>query len=232
MRVIVPPFMWLYADEERTEEQTAAIQEQATKPIMIQLTLNDIEWINALTFRYHDSNVERLAYINPETTAALPQEEKDRLWAAEEPEEPLPEGLTEEEVKKREDEAIKKASEETEETQTLAKRRGVRIYIHGTGFLKNSLLMARVSVANVTKLVKPIWKNGRKLAIEMPDMGTEVEQGNHQATVEVTVNGQQFSTNNISFLYNQVDPNMTDEELRKLEEEEMKAMKKGKPGKK
>jgi hypothetical protein len=29
-----------------------------------------------------------------------------------------------------------------------------------------------------------------------------------------------------------VDPNMTDEELRKLEEEEMKAMKKGKPGKK
>lgn len=47
-------------------------------------------------------------------------------------------------MKKRDDEAAKKAGEETEESQTVAKRRGVRIYIYGTGFLKNNHLMARV----------------------------------------------------------------------------------------
>lgn len=50
--------------------------------------------------------------------------------------------------------------------------------------------------------------------------------GNHQLVVEITVNGQQYSANGISFMYNQVDPNMTDEELKKLEEEELKAAKK------
>lgn len=73
------------------------------------------------------------------------------------------------------------------------------------------------------KLVKPVFKSTKKLALEVPDMGAEVELGNHQLVVEVTVNGQQFTTNNVSFLYNQVDPHMTDEELRKLEEEELKA---------
>jgi hypothetical protein len=58
-------------------------------------------------------------------------------------------------------------------------------------------------------------------------MGATVEIGNHQLVAEVTVNGQQFTANGISFLYNQVDPNMTDEELKKLEEEELKATKKG-----
>jgi hypothetical protein len=50
--------------------------------------------------------------------------------------------------------------------------------------------------------------------------------------VEITVNGQQFTAQGLSFLYTQVDPNMTDEELKKLEEEEQKANKKGAPKKK
>lgn len=45
-------------------------------------------------------------------------------------------GTAEEEQKKKE-ERDKKAAEETEETQTIAKRRGVRLYIHGSGFIKN-----------------------------------------------------------------------------------------------
>ena len=84
----------------------------------------------------------------------------------------------------------------------------------------------------VNKLVKPVFKTTKKLAVEVPDMGTEVEIGNHQLLIEVTVNGQQFTAQGLSFLYTQVDPNMTDEELKKLEEEELKANKKGAPKKK
>jgi hypothetical protein len=31
----------------------------------------------------------------------------------------------------------------------------------------------------VNKLVKPAYKTSKKLAVEVPDMGTEVEIGNH-----------------------------------------------------
>jgi hypothetical protein len=43
-------------------------------------------------------------------------EERDRLWNSEEAEETSTEGLSEEERKKREDEALKKANDEHEET--------------------------------------------------------------------------------------------------------------------
>ena len=62
--------------------------------------------------------------------------------------------------------------------------------------------MVRLTQGDVHKLIKPVFKSTKKLAIEVPDMGPEVEMGNHQLVVEVTVNGQQYSTNNVSFLYN------------------------------
>jgi|LakMenEpi03Aug12_release.lakeMendotaPanAssembly.Ray.scaffolds.fasta_scaffold1341715_1 hypothetical protein len=40
----------------------------------------------------------------------------NKIWCEQEPEVILPEGITEEELKKREDEERKKAAEETEET--------------------------------------------------------------------------------------------------------------------
>lgn len=75
--------------------------------------------------------------------------------------------------------------------------------IHGNGFMKNALLMVRFTQAGtVSKMIKPVFKSSKKLAIEVPDMGAEVEIGNHQLNVEVTVNGQQFTANSINFLYN------------------------------
>ena len=44
----------------------------------------------------------------------------------------------------------------------------------------------------------------------------------------MSINGQQFTSNGIQFMYNSVDPNLTEEELKKLDEAEEKA--KGKPG--
>lgn len=44
-----------------------------------------------------------------------------------------------EEVKKKEDEKAKKAQEEFEESQNIAKRKGVKIFIHGQNFLKSQV---------------------------------------------------------------------------------------------
>lgn len=61
-------------------------------------------------------------------------------------------------------------------------------------------------------------------------MGEEIEVGQHQVIVEATVNGQNYTANGKSFLYNAIDRNMSEEELKKLQEAEEKA--KGKPVKK
>ena len=51
--------------------------------------------------------------------------------------------------------------------------------------------------------------------------------GQHQIKVEVTINGQQYTDNQVCFQYNQVDPNLTDEDLKRMDEEEQKNAKKG-----
>lgn len=143
-----------------------------------------------MKYKYHDANVVRLAYVNNDLTASLSQEEKDKLWLQEEAEDTgYPDGTPEEEIKKKDDEAAKKATEETEEANTVAKRRGTRLLIHGTGFMKTPLLMVRLNKDAVQKFVKPVYKTSKKLAIEVPDMGADVEIGNHQLVVEVTANG-------------------------------------------
>ena len=78
------------------------------------------------------------------------------------------------------------------------------------------------------KDLQAIYKNPTKLACEIPDMGAEVPIGHHPLKVEVSINGQQFTNNGTTFLFNSVDPNLTEEELKKMDEAEEKA--KGKPG--
>jgi len=85
-----------------------------------------------------------------------------------------------------------------------------------------------------------VFKNSKKLAVLIPNMGDQVPIGHHQLSVEVSINGQQFSQNGVTFLYNctyikfkrlAVDPNLTEEELKKLDEADEKG-KKGPAGKK
>ena len=45
--------------------------------------------------------------------------------------------------------------------------------------------------------------------------------------VEVTLNGQTFTACGLTFLYNSVDPSLSEEDLRRLDEEEAKNAKKG-----
>jgi len=79
------------------------------------LTLNNQEWINALTFRYHDFKLTRLAHVHNFGENLADEEERVARWLSEEPEEVYPEDITEEELKKREDEKHKRVLEETEE---------------------------------------------------------------------------------------------------------------------
>ncbi len=56
-------------------------------------------------------------------------------------------------------------------------------------------------------------------------MGAEVALGDHLTSVEVTLNGQQYTTQNVQFLYKAVDPNLTEEELEKQDEADQKGKK-------
>jgi len=49
---------------------------------------------------------------------------------------------------------------------------------------------------------------------------------------EVSLNGQQYSNNAVAFLYNSVDPTLSEEDLRKLDEAEEKERAKKAPPKK
>ena len=79
--------------------------------------------------------------------------------------------------------------------------------------------------------VSPIFKNGNMVAFTIPDMGEEVPVGNQMLSVEATMNGQNFTSCGLTFMYNSVDPSLTEEDLRRMEEEEAKGQKKGAPKK-
>lgn len=76
-------------------------------------------------------------------------------------------------------------------------------------------------------MVTPIYKNPNMLAFVVPDMGEEVPVGQHPLNVELTANGQNFTANGLTFQYNSVDPSLSEEDLKRMDEEEAKNAKKG-----
>lgn len=239
LRVTIPSYKWLFAEEMEEEEVEGEEKKKAplvTQSVNIKLTLNNQEWIDALQFHYHDCEISRVAYANPAPDATT--EEREHIWNAEEPEEHWPDDMPEEERKKREDEKAKKVAEEAEEVNTTAKRKNMRIYIHGSNFSKADHLKVQFTLDNPSVgswapvSVRPVFKNKKLLGAVIPHMGDEVPIGQHPCVVELTLNGQQFTEGGAKFLFNQVDPKMTEEELRKIEEEEQKNTKKAPPKKK
>jgi len=57
-------------------------------------------------------------------------------------------------------------------------------------------------------------------------MGGEVPEGDHLISVEVSLDGHQFSSQGVKFLYKSVDPNLTEEDLKRMDEEDAKGAKK------
>lgn len=189
LQCIVPPLTWLFNGAEIPEEELEAVRRV---PVRILLTFNNQEWIGAREFRYLDHKVERIAFASGEIADPA---EKEKAWRAEEPIEKYPDDLPAEEVKKRDEEKARKAQEETEESTTIAKRRGARIFIYGLDFMRVETLKVRFTHAatgatkEVLGLSHVVFKNSRKLACEIPDLGPEVPVGNHLVGVEVSING-------------------------------------------
>ena len=251
LRVTVPPYLWLFGEEaarEREEEaeeeaklgsdgEPLPVEEKKAKliaeAINISLTLNNQEWIDALPFKYHDVRLNRLAYVH-NFGEDLPEDaDKVAIWQSEMPEPELPEDITEEEIKKRDEEKTKKAQEETEEVGTMAKRKGYKMYLYGDNFIKSQSVQLMCDFESGTKkvLITPIYKNPCMLAFTIPDMGEEVPVGNHTLNIEITLNGQSYTENGLTFMYNSVDPALSEEDLRKMDEEEAKNTKKAPPKK-
>lgn len=186
-----------------------------------------------MPFKYHDARLTRLAYVH-NFGENLPEDaDKVAIWQGEEPEEELPEDITEEEIKKRDEEKAKKAQEETEEVNTVAKRKGYKMYLYGENFIKSQSVQLLFDFESGTKrvLVTPIYKNPCMLAFTIPDMGEDVSVGQHPLSVELTLNGQTFTSDGLTFMYNSVDPSLSEEDLRRMDEEEAKNQKKAPPKK-
>ena len=222
---VVPPLTWLFGGQDVTEE---LIQEVFKSGVKVSLTFNNQEWIHVPDFRYHDVSVNRVAYASNFAEEIESEEEKQKLWIAEEPIQQAPPGASEEEIKKFEEEKAKRIAEEKEEVQTVAKRSGTRMYIYGSNFVNNGEdLKVKFMLGEKAIELAPIFKNTQKLAWKIPDMGEEIEVGQHTVTCEVTINGQNFTKNGKTFLYSAIDRNMSEEELKKLQEAEEKAKAKG-----
>ena len=102
----------------------------------------------------------------------------------------------------------------------------MRMYVYGQNFLKKDTLKVKFTYeGSVVKEVEGIYKNPTKIGCLIPDMGEEVPVGQHLVVVEVTLNGQQYSSNGITFLFNSVDPALSEEELKKLDEADEKGKK-------
>ena len=224
LKCIVPPLTWLWGGEEVPEEKLA---EAKSRPIKISITFNNQEWIPGPDFKYHDHSVERIAYANDFMAETPDLEQREKDWLAEQPEEDSPEEKTDEEIQKLEEEKQKKAEEETLESTTVAKRKGYRLFIYGANFMKTPEMMAKFTWEDkVTQTTDLIYKNGTMVAAQIPDLGAEVPEGEHLVSVDLSLDGQQFSANGVKFLYKSVDPNLTEEELKKMDEEDAKGAKK------
>jgi hypothetical protein len=69
----------------------------------------------------------------------LEEEEKERVWLAEEPIQPEDPELGEEELKKKEEDAAAKAQTETEDALVLARRPGMKLFVYGISILKTEV---------------------------------------------------------------------------------------------
>lgn len=116
----------------------------------------------------------------------------------------------------------------------MAKRKGYKLFLHGKDLRKTENMCAKFTWEDkVTRTVPCIFKNATMLAVTAPDMGEEVpwedtaEAKEHLVTVEVSLDGQQYSQGGLQFLYKSVDPSLTEEALKAMDAEDAKGKKPG-----
>jgi hypothetical protein len=167
------------------------LKEIMAKPISVYLTFNSQEWIQGPDFLYHNHVVERMRYAH-EFMAEAPPEDKPAWEEEEELEEP-PADLTEEQLAKYNEDKQKENETHSEETKTLAKRKGYKVFIFGSDFKKTQTMQVKFTWEDkVTQIMPAFYKNQETLAVSIPDLGEEVpftETPEHLVNVDVSLDG-------------------------------------------
>jgi|APSaa5957512535_1039671.scaffolds.fasta_scaffold196408_2 hypothetical protein len=79
----------------------------------------------------------RISYAHNYMGETAEPEQREAEWLGEQPEDTMPDEMTEDEIQKKEEEKQKIAEAETEESTTTSKRKGYRIFLCGNNFLKS-----------------------------------------------------------------------------------------------
>lgn len=88
----------MFGGEEVADE---VVESTKKEDVRISLTFNNQEWVDALSFKYHDVDVTRIVYATTFGEDLETEEEKDAAWLAPDvPPPPPEEEPTEEEIEK------------------------------------------------------------------------------------------------------------------------------------
>jgi hypothetical protein len=190
----VPPLSWLFGEEQPDSE---TLSEAAKEPLIMELTLNGVDYLDMPSFRYIDVSVLRLskAKFDP----ALKPEQVLELWHN-------PEDPPSEEAEARQ----KREQEEAQELLTPVKP-GAKLYIWVEEVLLTPDLSAAFVHGSNFVTVPVIFKHHQKVGVEVPNLGELMTPTD--VVVELSLNGQKFSQNMRTFKY--LGPSAVEEQPKK-----------------
>lgn len=220
----MPPLSWLFGGNSPTPEQEAEVK---TEGVNIYLTLNGIEWFDVGTFYFYDADYERI--ISANFDAKLSEEDRKNLLMREEPEvDPFANCKNEAEVEKKKVELNKIMQQEDDEIKNLFKKAGDFLYLKGQNFIKSPDIVVQFIYENKgTRSKEVYWKNNKRIAVVIPDIEDLEYNKIYPIRVEISYNGQDFSTTGKGINYLALDKDLTPAEKQKIADEELKKLKKG-----
>ncbi|CAK72743.1 unnamed protein product (macronuclear) [Paramecium tetraurelia] len=223
---VAPPLSWLLGGQQPTPELLNAVKANGVTAL---LTLSGIEWIPIGTFYYIDPEVLRLGPFLVDEK--LPEEQKKQLIHQEEQEIDHLKDLQGADLQKKKDEVQKQLETEEQEINYFFKKTGQYLSVYGENLANTeSLLVQFIFNGNMAVNQKAIFKNKSKLVVQIPEL--ELPTGIHDVGVEITFNGTSFSHSGKVFKYMAFDKSLNEQQKSKLEDEEIKKLKKTQPKKK
>jgi len=221
----VPPISWLFSGNIPTQEQ---IDELKSDPPVIEITLNQIEWIPIGVFNYFDPQYDRII-VAPPFENNLPEEEKKARWHREEPEvDPFATCKNDAEKDKKQKELAKVTDAEDAEIANGFRKAGAYLYIRGKEFINTDTLTVQFVYGNSGVNTHAVFKNSTRIGVVVPEMD-DLPPGINEVIVEISYNGQKFSQTQKKIKVLAFDKSMTPEQRTAFENEEIKKSK-AKPG--
>jgi alpha-tubulin suppressor-like RCC1 family protein len=219
-----PPISWLSGREDDISEAEAA--EIATEPVRVEITISGKDWIDCGYYSYFEPKLKQLL-PGPVSDKTLTEEAIKEHWPKQEPIVNPFEGMNEKEAEKKRVELEKKHKEELFEIEHIFRKPHSLMYIEGEGFLdKGELMIALLEYKDFKKEVKAIFKNIKKLGIEIPLIEGPPE-GVHDISVRLSFNGgQDYGHQSLKFKYYCFNKETTEPERAKLMDAELKNAKK------